>query len=359
MKTVLALLLLVVSLRSPAQEASSGFELRTTLSTQVLYAPEMSDPPRSGTPAAAGFRAVLYPTWKISRNWTFSGAVQVYSRPYFLEQRSTQGYGLKTDVLQANLSYSRIGVNRSIVVRAGQMSTAFGAFLLRYDDAVNPLAGMPLSYGYYYKGVSSLGMMGAEVDATFHRFDGRVQFVNSSPANRRGIFDSDQYGNWAAGAGYTILQGFRIGVSGYRGPYLHRRYRYYFKGEAPPKDLPATAYGVDVQYGHGKWNVDAEFQHFLLTYQAIANLREHTAYAEVRRSLTPRWYVAARAGYVEMSSNGRRQGYETAIGYRINESQLLKASWEVEHPPGTASRLSHTAALQFVMSLKPISLAAN
>ncbi|MCX6625173.1 MAG: hypothetical protein NTY38_29750, partial [Acidobacteria bacterium] len=165
------------------QEASSGFELRSTLSAQTVFSPLLTEAPRDAAPAAAGFRAVFYPTWKISPHWTFSGAVQAYSRPYFFEQLTTQGYGLKTDVLQANLSYSRIGHGRSIVIRAGQISSAFGAFLLRYDDSVNPLIGMPLSYGYYYKGVSSLGFLGVQADATFRRLDARVQFVNSSPAN--------------------------------------------------------------------------------------------------------------------------------------------------------------------------------
>ncbi len=71
------------------------------------------------------------------------------SRPYYYEDFSTQGYGVKADILQANLSYSRFWKDASLVVRLGQMSTAFGSFLLRYDDAVNPLIDTPMAYGYY------------------------------------------------------------------------------------------------------------------------------------------------------------------------------------------------------------------
>ena len=285
--------------------------------------------------------------------------MQAYSRPYFLEQMNTQSYGVKVDVLQANLGYARIGRDRSITVRVGQLTSAFGSFLLRYDDAANPLIGMPLTYGYYYKPVTSLGMPGAQVDATWKRLDGRVQFASSSPANRRGLFDSDQYGTWTAGAGYTILQGLRVGASTYRGPYLHRQHRFFRPNETNPNRLPATAYGVDVQVGHGMWNLEGEYQHFLLTYRAGPNVRQHAAYSELRRTLSPRWYLAVRAGYQQMSTTGRRQLYETAAGFRVNERQLVKLGWALEHPPGLTSRTTHTLGVQFVATLPALSISRD
>src|SRR5579863_6364902 len=184
-----------------AQEASSGFELRTTLSAVSSESQELTDAPRDGSPVTGGFRAILYPTWKLNSHWTISGAYQVISRPYFAEDFETQGHGVKGELLQLNLSYARFWEhNRSVVVRVGQMSSAFGAFLQRYDSMQNPLIGIPAAYGYYYNPVTFVGLVGAQVDATAGKFDARAQFVNSSPANRRSIFDSDQYGNWAGGA---------------------------------------------------------------------------------------------------------------------------------------------------------------
>jgi len=84
-----------------AQEASSGFELRATLSEQADYSHQLAAQPRSGEPLTGGFRSMLYPTWKISEHWAVSGAVQIHSRPYFVEEFSTQGYGVKADVLQS------------------------------------------------------------------------------------------------------------------------------------------------------------------------------------------------------------------------------------------------------------------
>ena len=78
---------------------------------------------------------MLYPTWKIDDHWTLSGAIDVNSRPYFPEDFSSQGYGVVTQVLQLNLGYSKVWKAGSMVLRAGQLSSAFGSFLLRYDDA--------------------------------------------------------------------------------------------------------------------------------------------------------------------------------------------------------------------------------
>ncbi|MGI8744470.1 MAG: hypothetical protein ACR2NN_18230 [Bryobacteraceae bacterium] len=340
-----------------AQEAVSGFELRATATTEAAYSRELTAWPRDGAPVIAGFRSIFYPTWKLSKHWTISGAVEVHSRPYSYSEFGTQGYGVKADILQAHLSYSRFWNNRSLVVRVGQLSSAFGSFLLRYDDNDNPLIGMPLSYGYYYQPVTIYGLAGAQVDATAGKLDVRAQFVNSSPANRRSIFDRDQYGNWAGGAGYTIRQGLRVGVSAYRGPYLDRHYEYYNPGEARPRDLPATAYGLDVQWGRGPWTVYGEYQRFQMTYHAIPTYKESVAYVEARRVLHPRWYVATRAGYSHDYDTTRE--YETIVGFRPNRRQLLKIGYDIRQSPDTPGTLGNHLAVQLVTVFRPISIARD
>jgi len=240
-------------------------------------------------------------------------AVQIRTRPYFYEQFETQGYGIRGDILQGHVTYARLAEKRSLVIRAGQLSSAFGSFLLRYDDAVNPLIDIPISYGYYGRGVTNYGLLGAQVDATLGRLDARVQLTDSSPVNRRGIGDSDQCAVWTGGAGVTIRQGLRAGVSGFRGPYVHREYQYFLPGEAKPVDLPGTGYGLDVQWGHGPWNVNGELQRFQLIYRAIPTFNHHAAYAEVRRVLHPRWYLATRAAYSRASVIPPYEICETAV----------------------------------------------
>ncbi len=147
-----------------AQEANSGLDLSATVTGQAAYGNQLTERPRSGSPVVAGFRSMLYPTFKISKHWVVSGAIDVNSRPYFEQDFSTRGYGIETHVIQANIGYSNVWKRGSVVARAGQLSSAFGAFLLRYDDAVNPLLNMPMQYGYY-SAVTTAGLTGAQVDA--------------------------------------------------------------------------------------------------------------------------------------------------------------------------------------------------
>lgn len=351
-----AALFLAIAAALTAQEADSGFDLRTNISGLAAYTHQLSAAPRSDSPETGGVRLILYPMWKIDQHWSFSGAVQIASRPYFYEQFSTQGYGVRANILQGYLAYSRIAANRSLVVRVGQMTSAFGSFLLRYDDAVNPLIDVPLSYGYYGRGVTSDGLMGAQVDATLSRLDVRAQFTNSSAANRRSIFDRDQYGAWTGGAGLTLRQGLRIGVSSYRGAYLHRQFAFYFPGEAKPKDLPGSAYGIDTQWATGHWNLSGELQRFQLTYRAIPDFNEHTGYAEVRRVLSPRWFAAVRAGYLRANVIPAHEVYETALGFRPNRHQLIKFGYELQRGRFVRSSLAGVYAFQLVTTLPSFSI---
>lgn len=339
------------------QEATSGFNLSTTLSVESSYSHQLSESPRDGAPIDAGFRAVLYPTWKLNSSWSLTGVIQVHSRPYFMEEMETQGNGVKGDLLQMSLNYNRFWNHGSFLFRVGELSSAFGSFLLRYDDAVNPLIGMPAAYGYYYKGVTFLGLAGAEIDATQGKFDVRAQFVNSSPANRRSIFDKEQYGNWAGGLGYTIRQGFRLGVSAYYGPYLDRRYPYYFSYDGRPRDLPASAYGADCAWAAGHWNVWAEWQHFQYDYRVIPTYRWHTAYAEVRRVLSPRWYAATRVGYQEQSRSGFSETYEMAVGFRPATHTLLKLGYQIQKGEEYRGSLGNTATAQLVLTMPDFAVA--
>jgi hypothetical protein len=339
------------------QEASSGFDLKATISAEAVAADALTELPRNGSGLEGGFRAVLYPTWKLDEHWILSGALQFNSRPYFPEEFSTQGYGLKGRILQLNLGYSKLWKHGSAVVRAGQLSSAFGAFLLRYDDAENALLTLPMQYGYY-SSITTAGLAGAQADATLGKWDGRIQFVNSSPANPRSIFASDQYGNWAGGVGYTVRQGLRIGLSAYRGPYLDRHSQFYTPGESRPRDLPATAGGVDVEWAHGHWNWYGEWQRFEMNYHAIPTFREDAGYVEARRVLHPRWFVAARAGYLHGSFHTGGETYEASAGFRPNAFQLLKAGFSVEHP-NSPGKLDRTFGIQLVTTLHPLSLAWN
>jgi hypothetical protein len=335
----------------PAQEASSGIDLRATLTGQAMASNELTLAPRDGAPASAGFRSILYPTWKINNNLSVAGAFQFVTRPYFYSDFSTAGYGAKGYLLQASLNYARVSDKGSLLVRAGELSSAFGSFLLRYDDLDNPLIDMPLEYGYYYAPVSFLPVAGGQIDVTRGKWDARAQFANSSPANPRSILAKDQYGNWAGGGGYTIRQGFRVGVSGYRGPYLDRQYAYFFPGEANPNTLPAHAVGIDAGWEHGHTRILAEGQKFVMPYKAIPTYSKVAAYVEIRQVLSPRWYVAVRPGYTSANEGGDVGRVESSAGFRPNRHQLLKFGYEVNRNSTGSPRFDNTFAVQFITTV--------
>ncbi len=344
MKTVL--LFLVISTAALAQEAESGFELRGSFAEQAMFASQLTQDPRAGAPVAGAFRTLLYPVWKIDEHWTVSGAVQIQSRPYFTESFYSQGYGVNSNVIRATLGYSRFWSHRSLVVQIGQMPTAFGSFPLHYDSMDNANTDKPLQYGYYYKPVSVLGIPSAQVDFTIDQFDFRAQFANSSPANPLRLTQGDQYPNWAGGAGFTPKQGIRIGVSAYRGPYLERSWAFYSAGETRPRNLPATAFGVDAQWAAGPWTVGGEWQTFRFDYHVRPVQQAHAGYAEAKRTINPRWYVATRAGYLTNVGTAPKTEYEFTAAFRPANNQLLKvgfrrARWDVDE-------LYRTVAIEYV-----------
>lgn len=356
---LLCFLSLGVTVETLAQEANSGLNLAATISAEGLHSGQLSSPPRNGDDVTGAFRAVLYPTWKVNDNWNFSAAVEAYSYPYFFEDFSTAKNGSTVQILHADMSYSRFWKNRSIVVRAGQLSSGFGSFLLRYDDGINPLIDAPMSYGYYLRGVSTGSLAGVGLDATLGRVDLRGQLTNSSPANPRSVLDTGQYVNWTAGAGYTIRQGFRVGFSAYRGPYLDRQYPFFFPDETDPRNLPATAVGVDAEWGAGHWNLNGEWQHFRMDYTVIPTFTESIGYAEVRLVVHPRWYLATRIGYMNPSAFPGWRSYEAAVGYRAGKRELVKLEYEVQQGPGIGGTRQNTLAIQFVTTLRSISVARH
>ncbi|MBI3208949.1 MAG: hypothetical protein HYZ37_08615 [Candidatus Solibacter usitatus] len=336
----------------PIKEAR--FEVPVTITGQLAYSGLSEGYPRSGSPFSPGFRAVLYPVMKLGRGWFVAGSLQGSTRPFFGEQLNTQGYGAGVDVLNAYLGYAHYRGRNFIQIKVGQLMSAFGSFPLRYDDTANALTGVPLSYGYYYKPVTLKGQPGAQVDVSLGRADFRAQFTASSPANRRGFLEKDQYGAWTGGAGYTILQGFRVGVSAHRGPYLHRQHRYFFPGEWAPKRLPSTGLGLDVQFARGHWNMSGELQRTQNAYHVIPTFSTTAGYGEVKYALHPRWYVAVRGEHLVMNIGIENQAYETAAAFRPNRRQLIKTGYQVSRGTYVRGNTNNVLSIQLITRLDDV-----
>jgi hypothetical protein len=352
MKTVGIVLASLLAPLAAAQEASYGVAVPMTFSAQVMHT-HRADPAGAKSPLAGGLRGVFYPSVKLGDHWFGYSAIQVTRAPFFFEAASSTERGTELSVVQAYIGYSRVGRDRAITVKAGQLTSAFGAYPLRYDDSRNALIDVPLGYGEYYVPVSLYGIPGAEIDVVYQRLDARAQFTNSSPANPRKLWQGDQYGTWTVGTGFAIRQGLRVGASLYRGPFLDRNHRFFRSNEAPPKTLPALALGIDVQAAKGPWTISGELQRFQMAYAAVPYFFTSVAYAEAKYMLSPRWYLAGRGGSRWRTSGlGRDDRWEAVAGYRPAPRHLIKFGYESvrwKFSPGTRDNV---AAVQYVVQIQ-------
>ncbi|MBI4461141.1 MAG: hypothetical protein HY648_13930, partial [Acidobacteria bacterium] len=331
-----AALLVSASVPLSAQNADWGVAVPFTVTggIQVTERPQLEDP--SASKVRGGFRAVAYPTLKLGPRWFFYSALQARLEPFLYYQAYEPEVEPYADVLQTFLGYGWTGENKAFTVKFGKLPSAFGAFPLRYDDTANPLLDQPMSYAYpvklrpdqypcgvedivhqstynlhveHYCGgskekrtgmipVTLYGLPGAEINLGWKKLDGRFQLTNSSPANPKNLLSDDQHLQWAAGAGLTIWQGFRVGASGYRGTFLEEDVASLLPKGTTLGDYPATGVGTDIQWALGRWSASAEWQRFEYNYPRFRTSPAVSyGYLETKVILSPRFYAALRAGY--------------------------------------------------------------
>jgi len=380
-----------------AQDADFGISLPVTLSGGAMYTQRLQFEDPSNSPLTGGLRAMIYPTVQLGSHWFAYAAVQARFTPYFYYDAYDPDHEWYLETLQAFLGYAIHSEKSSLVLKAGRLSSAFGAFPLHYDDADNPLLDQPLSYiqtltlrhdqlpcgvtdlqAQFYGFVQHMcggvpgpdlgltpvtlyGLPGVQAEFSGYRFDARLQITSGSPSNPLSLSHAPDYAQWTAGGGYTIRQGFRVGVSAFRGPYLDPSLASLLPVDTTVRDFPATAIGFDVQWALGHWSVTGEWQRF---WYASPNFSVSpsvvSTYAELKRTLSPRFFVAGRTGWLRPGSATDTSGastsqfaprigsYELGGAWWLNRHQLLKASYEwlrIEDLPGTRTNV---VGLQFV-----------
>ena len=96
------------------QEAEVGVSVPFTLSGQGMQTRRLQTEDAGASSAAAGFRAMLYPSVKLGSHWFGYAAIQVRSEPYFFEETYSAEREVDTQVLQAFLGYTRSANSKSI-----------------------------------------------------------------------------------------------------------------------------------------------------------------------------------------------------------------------------------------------------
>ncbi len=401
--------LLLVSSPSFAQEASVGVAVPFTVTGGILRTEGLGTRDATGGDVSPSFRGLFYPSWKLGSKWFTYSAIEVSHRPssYYASSDATSSVQLR--VLQGFLGRTWTAQGITATVKGGQLASAFGSFPLRYDDTANPLLDQPLSYRSVLRirpdqlpcGVTDLarqwrnysggalpavhlrcggdrtssqgiipltlyGLPGAEVGFSLHKVDARIQLTNSSPANPRNLLSDSQHLQWAAGAGYSIRQGFRVGFSAFRGPYLNDSVAERLPEGENVRLYPATGIGAEVQWARGRWSVEGEWQRLQFNYpRFIVSPAVSFGYVEAKVILNPRFFAAARVGYEKYHEvedervrsdaflNGRR-AYEFAVGYRPNRWQLIKVGYQRLRIEGDSGVYDNVVGVQLVTSIQSI-----
>jgi len=125
-----------------------------------------------------------------------------------------------------------------------------------------------------------------------------------------------------------------------------------------------------VRWARGWWSLAGEWQRFTFDLPGFRKSpSEEAAYAELKRILTPRIYLAARVTAlrfpaVEDASGARidhaaipRRVYEFGFGFRPNNHQLLKASYKRVALSTTHEERDNVLSVQLVTSVTALTRA--
>lgn len=353
-----------------------------------------------------GFRAVFYPSAKLGSHWFAYSAIQVNSYPLFYYQTYYPSRNIDTSLIQALVGYTRTGEGKAFSIKAGKLASAFGAFPLRYDDSVNPLLDVPLTYYGAYVAlradrlpcgvpdvirqvnyrfvqwgcggsavqrpaiwpVTMYGLPGIEFDVSAGRIDARFQLTSSSPANSQTLVSENQHAQWTAGAGVTIRQGFRVGLSAYRGPFLEESVASFLPAGKSTADYPATGVGVDARWGMGRFSANGEWTWYQFQYPGfVTSPAASSGYVELKATISPRFFAAVRASNLKHNRpedattrathawHPTLEMYEFGVGFHINHFQTLKTGYVWQRREGWPGTAENVFGVKFVTSIDALS----
>jgi len=404
LKALLSLVLLMgLAWPAESQDSNYGFSLPVTQSGAAMYTGRLQFEDPGNSPVTGGLQFMLYPTVTLGEHWFAYAAEQIRLAPYLYYDAYDPDHEWYVQTLQAFVGYQIRTKKATLVFKAGRLTSAFGAFPLHYDDTENALIDQPLSYiqtlalrndqlpcgvadllqqhvgfvsnlcggqpggGLGLTPVTLYGLPGVQADVSIHKLDGRIQVASGSPSNPLSLSHAPQYAQWVVGGGYTIRQGLRVGASGFRGPYLSPDVAPLLPAGTSVGMFPASGLGLEVQWARGHWSASGEWQRFQYDLPGFTQAPSViSTYGEAKRILTPRLYVAGRAGWLKPGGAADNSGastnqfsasiksYELGGGWWLNRHQLLKASYEwltIENLPGTKSNV---LGVQFVTTFHAV-----
>jgi hypothetical protein len=251
----------------------------------------------------------------------------------------------------------RYGRSERLVVDAGRIAPVVGAFASRHFSTRNPLIGEPDGYTLDYP-------YGIKVSGEVTHADYRLALVslptthiNYQPAPTARLRP-------AVGFGVTPTVGLRIGGSFTMGPYLNRSMDSILPTSTAWTDYDQRVAAIDFSFSRGYLETHAEAARGSYEVPGRATpITGFTYYGEAKYTLSPRFYVAARAERNNYPAIRRTTTTwvsrtwdfvdgEAGVGVRLATSTLLKASyladrwWVPPTAPGFRGQGGHAIALQ-------------
>jgi hypothetical protein len=225
----------------------------------------------------------------------------------------------------------RYAPSRALVFDAGRLPPIVGTFAPRQFSTRNPLIGSPDGYSLEYP-------LAIEVSGEMRHFDYRAAMVSLPASHLDYVPRPTPRLRPAIGGGFTPMTGLRIGASFTIGPYLNNSY-----SSAALAGRSWTAYdqriaALDFAFAHGYLETHAEYARGSYDVPGRATaIVGATYYGEVKYTLSPRFFVAARAErnrYPFIRPFGTNwvaritdfTDGEIGGGFRLTASTLLKAS---------------------------------
>jgi hypothetical protein len=288
-----------------------------------------------------------------------TNTIDVIVRPWF---RRLPGGDWSSEMYQLQVRYQP-STDLPVRVDAGIISSPLGIIALEMRPDRNPIIGTP---SYYFSPLPSFDgrfdrvqllsggyPLGAIASTSGTRWDARAGVTDGTPARNRKMMSASRppaQPQFVAGGGVTPIAGFRLGAGFARG-----KYREEITGSTLPtsRSADATVFNLEGEYAIGYTRIAGEW--IMDRFESASTPAVARGYLlEGVRTLSPRWYAAARVTRTStpVFTSGLRvrrsaSAADGTIGFRLSPEITLKAGYQ-----GSRTYMrdgwDHAAAVSFV-----------
>lgn len=221
-------------------------------------------------------------------------------------------------------------------VEAGKILSPTATYSERRLSTQNPLIGQPYLYTSGYP-------LGVKLSGSAGWFDYQAALLDPSGNDvEYRTIDPDSAFRPELGFGVTPFVGLRFGMTWSKGPYLNNEISDDLLPGDHWRDFDERLTGFDFQFSRGYLEFNGQVLRTRRDVPYDENAEDTTWFLELKYTLTPRLYVAARyqgveASYVDYDEYGywyhetqKFKSLEAGFGYRFSPDLLFKLVFETE-----------------------------